>query len=256
MSPSTSPGPLKSVFQIQPGTRSAEKLPETPICKWESEQVLPHKRSINWACPEWTQAECMCATEREGRERGEWIQLFLIIKNATSKVELTQLTMSVWRLKSGLEAWGTLACMTFINLITKILILGRVWERKREKRLHTVAGGLFLFERESSLWKWSSMQDGNSVKMWPTSPPRAHWLAETPRLKIEGGSFADGWCLQTNCRFPLTSLVSLFLTEEDGPLMGLEVILKGLNVNYKAMQASIRRSHYRSSPSPDVKLSQ
>lgn len=34
--------------------------------------------------------------------------------------------------------------------------------------------------------------------------------------------------------------------------MGLEVILKGLNVNYKAMLTSITSSHYRSSSTPNV----
>lgn len=65
---------------------------------------------------------------------------------------------------------------------------------------------------------------------------------ETPRLEIEGGSFRDDQCLQTNCRISLTSLVSLFLIEENGPLMGLQVIFKGLNVNYEAMQTSITPS--------------
>lgn len=59
-----------------------------------------------------------------GAEGWEGIQLFSIIQNATSKVELVRLPTTVWRLKSGLEPRGMLACTTFINLITEILICG------------------------------------------------------------------------------------------------------------------------------------
>lgn len=68
--------------------------------------------------------------------------------------------------------------------------------------------------------------------MWPTSPlPRARGLEAIPRPESEEGSSDVGRCRQTNRSFSLTSLVSLFLTEENSPLKGLEVILKGLNVN-------------------------
>lgn len=58
------------------------------------------------------------------------------------------------------------------------------------------------------------------------SSPSGSWM-ETPCLKIERGSFGDGWCPQTYCRISLTSVVSLFLIEENSPSMGLGVILKG-----------------------------
>lgn len=63
------------------------------------------------------------ARDKRGRaEGGDEIQLFSIMQNATSKVELVQLCATVWRTKSGLEPRGMVACMTFIDLITEMLI--------------------------------------------------------------------------------------------------------------------------------------
>lgn len=147
------------------------------------QHCLPWGRLTEHAQSEHRQNVCMRKRESEwerGRERGAGggrNQLFSIIKNATSKVELPQLSTSVWRMKSGLEPWGMLACMTFINLITEILI----WGRERG------GGGLRLHHFLLSgrgLWKRSSMQDRNSVRMWPTSPvPQAHgWRHPVWRL--------------------------------------------------------------------------
>lgn len=49
---------------------------------------------------------CIKERVRESGVGGGRNQLFSIIKNATSKVELPQLSKSVWRMKSGLEPWG------------------------------------------------------------------------------------------------------------------------------------------------------
>lgn len=84
---------------------------------------------------------CVCETRRSWGREG--IQLFSIIKNATSKVKLLQLSTTVWCIKSGLEPRGILACMTFINLITEILIWGSVREWKGEQGLHAVAASFF-----------------------------------------------------------------------------------------------------------------
>lgn len=115
-------------FQTQSGPRSSEKLPETQDGTGDSAPAFPRKRSINWACLEWTWGKNGCV--RGGGGGGGGIQLFSIIKNATSKVELPQLFTTVWCTKSGLEPWGILARMTFINLITEILIWGS--QRRRE----------------------------------------------------------------------------------------------------------------------------
>lgn len=160
---------------------------------------------------------CIKERVRESGVGGGRNQLFSIIKNATSKVELPQLSKSVWRMKSGLEPWGMLACMTFINLITEILIWGR--GRGAETPL-------LSFERKGFVKAIIDAGPKLGQNVAHVSSPSGSWM-ETPCLEIERGSFGDGWWTQTYCRISLTSVVSLFLIEENSPSMGLGVILKG-----------------------------
>lgn len=102
------------------------------------------------------------------------------------------------------------------------------WGRGRRKDLRLHTAGAAVFFRRPNLWKWSSMRD------WKLSQNVAHVSAppgsqtESHRLEIKGGSFGNGWCLHTNCEISLTSLVSLLLIEENGPLMGIQLILEGV----------------------------
>lgn len=189
------------------------------------QHCLPWGRLTEHAQSEHRQNVCMRKRESEwerGRERGAGggrNQLFSIIKNATSKVELPQLSTSVWRMKSGLEPWGMLACMTFINLITEILI----WGRERGGGAETPP---LSFERKGFVKAIIDAGPKLGQNVAHVSSPSGSWM-ETPRLEIERGSFGDGWCPQTYCRISLTSVVSLFLIEENSLSMGLGVILKG-----------------------------
>lgn len=64
---------------------------------------------------------------------------------------------------------------------------------------------------------------------------------ETPPSEAPSGGSLSG------CGFSLTSLGSSSLSAENSALMGILLILKGLNVNCQPMRTSITGSHYRSS---------
>lgn len=142
---------------------------------------------------------------------GGRIQLFSRIKNATSKVELVQLCSSVWHLKSGLKPWGMLACITFINLITEVLIWWR--ERRDSTQLQPHS---FDTVCESDHRCRTKTQSECGPRLNSLRRKDGDTLSEDWRRVI-------WWCLRlkTNCRISLTSLASLFLIVEKRPLMDL-----------------------------------
>lgn len=98
---------------------------------------------------------------------------------------------------------------------------------------------------------------GHKLRTWPVPllPPAggrrtaAARPPPPPHLESEAGSLSGG-SPQTDGTISLTSLVSSLLTAENGALMGILLILTGLDVNCQPTQTSITSGRYRSPPPP------
>lgn len=182
------------------------------------QHCLPWGRLTEHAQSEHRQNVCMHKRESE-RERSRRREKPIIFNNKECHIKgrtSTALQKCVaYEIRP--EPWGMLACMTFINLITEILI----WGRGRGAETPPLS-----FERKGFVKAIIDAGPKLGQNVAHVSSPSGSWM-ETPCLEIERGSFGDGWWTQTYCRISLTSVVSLFLIEENSPSMGLGVILKG-----------------------------